>query len=198
MLLDRFLPRIEFDSYEDFKQNFKINIPEKFNFGYDVVDEWAKQDENKKALVWCNDHGEEKIFTFSDISRLSNQAANYFKSIGIKKGDVVMMILRRRWEYWICAVALNKIGAVIIPSTLQLTRKDIVYRGNAAKVSAFVCINDDFVVKQVEDSLPEIPTVKHHIVVGENRDGWEFFEEEIAKHSDKFERPTGNRSCGSC
>ena len=194
MLLNRFLPRIEFDSYEDFKQNFKINIPEDFNFGYDVVDEWAKHDEKKRALVWCNDHGEERTFTFKDISRLSNQAANYFKSIGIKKGDVVMMILRRRWEYWICAVALNKIGAVIIPSTLQLTKKDIIYRGNAAKVSAFVCINDDFVIKQVEDSLTEIPTVKHHIVVGEKRDGWEFFEEEIAKHSDRFERPTGDQA----
>ena len=97
MLLDRFLPRIEFDSYEDFKKNYKVNVPENFNFGFDIVDEWAKQDENKKALVWCNDHDEEKIFTFRDISRLSNQTANYFKSLGIKKGDVVMIIMRRRW-----------------------------------------------------------------------------------------------------
>ena len=141
MLLNRFLPRIEFDSYEDFKQNFKINIPEDFNFGYDVVDEWAKQDENKMALVWCNDHGEEKTFTFKEISLLSNQAANYFKSIGIKKGDVVMMILRRRWEYWVCAVALHKLGATLIPGTLQFVKKDIVYRANAAKVRAFVCVN---------------------------------------------------------
>jgi len=169
MLLDRYLPRLDFESYEDFKQNFKINVPEDFNFGYDIVDEWAKQDESKKALVWCDDFGDEKVFTFKQISELSNKAANYFKSIGIKKGDVVMMILRRRWEYWICAVALNKIGAVIIPSTLQLTKKDIVYRGNAAKVSTFVCVSDDFVIEQVEKSLPEISTVKHHIVVGERR-----------------------------
>ncbi|MBQ3970262.1 MAG: AMP-binding protein [Clostridia bacterium] len=191
MLLDRFLPRIDFDSYEDFKNNFKINVPENFNFGYDIVDEWAKSEPDKKALVWCNDHGEEKVFTFKEISLLSNRAANYFKSIGIKKGDVVMMILRRRWEYWICAVALHKIGAVIIPSTLQLTKKDIIYRGNAAKVSTFVCINDDFVINQVEASVGEIPSVGHLIVVGTERDGWEFFNKEIERFSDKFERPQG-------
>ncbi len=192
MLLDRYLPRIDFESYEDFKQNFKIDVPEDFNFGYDIVDEWAKMDENKKALVWCDDFGEEKVFTFKEISSLSNKAANYFKSIGIKKGDVVMMILRRRWEYWICAVALNKIGAVIIPSTLQLTKKDIVYRGNAAKVCAFICVNDDFVISQVELSIPEIPTVKHNVVVGESRNGWSFLEEEIEKFPDTFTRPTGD------
>ena len=133
MLLDRYLPRIEFDSYEDFKENYRVNFPENFNFGFDIVDEWAKQEPEKKALVWCNDHNEEHTFTFKDISLLSNRAANYFRSIGIQKGDVVMMILRRRWEYWICAVALHKLGAIIIPSTLQLTKKDIVYRGNAAQ-----------------------------------------------------------------
>jgi len=81
MLLDRFLPRIDFDSYEDFKQNFKINVPDNFNFGFDVVDEWAKLEPDKKALVWCDDHSNEKVFTFTDISRLSNKAANYFLSL---------------------------------------------------------------------------------------------------------------------
>ncbi|MDD6489265.1 MAG: AMP-binding protein [Clostridia bacterium] len=194
MLLDRFLPRIEFDSYEDFKQNYKVNVPENFNFGFDIVDEWAKQDENKKALVWCNDHDEEKIFTFKDISRLSNKAANYFKSIGIKKGSVVMLILRRRWEYWICAVALHKIGAVVIPGTLQLTKKDIVYRANAAKACAIVCVHDNFVIEQVEKSMPEIPDVKHRIIVGEKQEGWDFFEDEIEKFSDVFDRPTGDEA----
>lgn len=194
MLLDRFLPRIEFDSYEDFKQNYKVNVPENFNFGFDIVDEWAKQDENKKALVWCNDHDEEKIFTFKDISRLSNKAANYFKSIGIKKGSVVMLILRRRWEYWVCAVALHKIGAVVIPGTLQLTKKDIVYRANASKACAIVCVHDDFVIEQVEKSMPEIPDVEHKIIVGEKQEGWEFFEDEIEKFSDKFDRPTGDEA----
>lgn len=194
MLLDRFLPRIKFDSYEDFKENYKVNIPENFNFGFDIIDEWAKQDENKKALVWCNDHNEEKIFTFKDISLLSNKAANYFKSIGIKKGSVVMLILRRRWEYWICAVALHKLGAILIPSTLQLTKKDIVYRGNAAKVKAVVCVDDDFVISQVNMSVPEIPTLEHKIIVGTKQEGWEYFEDEIEKFPDSFERPSGGEA----
>ena len=194
MLLHRFLPRTEFDSYEDFKANYKVNIPEDCNFGFDVVDAWAEADKNKKALVWCNDHGEEKTFTFSDISRLSNKTANYFRSLGIKKGDVVMMILRRRWEYWICATALHKVGAVLIPGSLQLTKKDIVYRGNSAEVKAIICVNDDFVINQVEASEKEIPTLENKIVVGEPRDGWRFFEDEIEPFSDKFARPTGDQA----
>ena len=194
MLLHRFLPRTEFDSYEDFKANYKVNIPEDFNFGFDVVDAWAEADKNKKALVWCNDHGEEKTFTFSDISRLSNKTANYFRSLGIKKGDVVMMILRRRWEYWICATALHKFGAVLIPGSLQLTKKDIVYRGNSAEVKAIICVNDDFVINQVEASEKEIPTLENKIVVGEPREGWRFFEDEIEPFSDKFARPTGDQA----
>lgn len=194
MLLHRFLPRTKFDSYEDFKANYKVNIPENFNFGFDVVDAWAEADKNKKALVWCNDHGEEKTFTFSDISRLSNKTANYFRSLGIKKGDVVMMILRRRWEYWICATALHKVGAVLIPGSLQLTKKDIVYRGNSAEVKAIICVNDDFVINQVEASEKEIPTLENKIVVGEPRDGWRFFEDEIEPFSDKFARPTGDQA----
>lgn len=194
MLLHRFLPRTEFDSYEDFKANYKVNIPEDFNFGFDVVDAWAEADKNKKALVWCNDHGEEKTFTFSDISRLSNKTANYFRSLGIKKGNVVMMILRRRWEYWICATALHKVGAVLIPGSLQLTKKDIVYRGNSAEVKAIICVNDDFVINQVEASEKEIPTLENKIVVGEPREGWRFFEDEIEPFSDKFARPTGDQA----
>lgn len=194
MLLHKFLPRIEFDSYEDFKANYKVNIPEDFNFGFDVVDAWAEADENKKALVWCNDHGEEKTFTFKDISRLSNKAANYFKSLGIKKGDVVMLILRRRWEYWVCATAIHKIGAIVIPGTLQLTKKDIVYRGNSASVKAMVCINDDFVINQVEASEKEIPSLENKIVVEKPRNGWQFFEDEIEKFSDEFPRPTGDEA----
>ncbi len=194
MLLNRFLPRTEFDSYEDFKENYKVNIPENFNFGFDVVDEWAKNEPEKMALVWCNDHDEEYKFTFNDISKLSNKAANYFKSIGIKKGTVVMLILRRRWEYWVCAVALHKIGAVLIPGTLQLSTKDIVYRGNAAEISTFICVNDDYVIQQVENAESKIPTMKNKIVVGTKREGWSFFEDEINKFPDTFERPVGGEA----
>lgn len=191
MLLDRYLPRMEFDSYEDFKANYKVNVPEDFNFGFDIVDEWAKQEPDKKALVWVNDHGEEKTFTFTDIMKLSNKAANFFKSIGIKKGSVVMLILRRRWEYWICATALHKIGATLIPGTLQLTKKDIVFRANAANVCTIICVNDNYVLEQVDASFPETPCLKNRILVVDKREGWLDFEDEIAKFPDTFERPTG-------
>ena len=103
-------------------------------------------------------------------------------------------ILRRRWEYWICATALHKVGAVLIPGSLQLTKKDIVYRGNSAEVKAIICVNDDFVINQVEASEKEIPTLENKIVVGEPRDGWRFFEDEIEPFSDKFARPTGDQA----
>ena len=132
-ILKKYCPRIEFDSYEDFFANLTINVPEAFNFGYDVVDEWARVEPDKRALLWCDDAGDERTFTFTDISRLSNKAANAFRKLGIGKGDIVMCILRRRWEYWVCATALHKLGVILIPATLQLTKKDIVYRGNAAE-----------------------------------------------------------------
>ena len=159
-ILKKYCPRIEFDSYEDYYENFRIEVPEAFNFGFDVVDEWARVEPEKRALVWCDDHGAEIIFTFTDISRLSNQAANAFKKLGIGKGDVVMCILRRRWEYWVCAVALAKLGAIVIPASLQLTKKDIVYRAQTAGIKALICVNDDYVCTQAEEALPEAPTVE--------------------------------------
>ncbi len=191
MLLERFLPRIEFDSYEDFKKNYRVNVPENFNFGFDIVDAWAEQEPEKRALVWCDDHGGEKEFTFTDIKRLSNKTANFLKDLGIGKGDVVMLILRRRWEYWVCATALHKLGATLIPGSLQLTKKDIVYRANAANIKAVICVNDDFVIDQVESAWDETPNLKKRIMVVDKRDGWLCFEDEIEKYSDVFERPTG-------
>lgn len=194
MLLDGFLPRTEFDSYEDFKNNYKVNVPDNFNFGFDIVDAWADQEPDKIALVWCNDNGEEKKFTFSDIKRMSNKAANFFKSIGIKKGSVVMLILRRRWEYWICSTALHKIGAVLIPGSLQLTKKDIVYRANAAGICTIICVNDEFVLTQVDEAIKETTTLKNRILVVDKREGWLDLNDEAAKFPDTFERPIGDEA----
>lgn len=191
MLLDRFLPRTEFESYEDFKANYRVNVPEYFNFGFDIVDAWAEQEKEKKALVWCDDHGSEKIFTFTDIKRMSNRAANFLRSIGIKKGDAVMMILRRRWEYWICATAIHKLGAILIPGSLQLTKKDIVYRANAAEIKAIICLHDDFVIEQVEEAQPLTDCLKHKILLGEKREGWLNYEECMESGSDVFAPPEG-------
>ncbi len=189
MLLDRYLPRIEFDSYEDFKKNYTVNTPDDFNFAYDIVDEWAKEDKEKKALVWCDDNGGEVTLTFEEIRKLSNKAANYFKSIGLKKGSVALLILRQRWEYWVIVTALMKLGVIFIPATLQLTKKDIAYRANAAGVEMIICIDDDYVVGQVEAALPEMDKIKKIGLVNGNRDGWFNFHDEIKDFSDEFTRP---------
>jgi len=196
-MLDKYLPRTDFTSYDDFIDNFKINVPGDFNFGFDIVDEWARVEPNKLALMWCDDHGGERSFSFGDLSRLSNRAANYFKSLGIGKGDVVLCVLRQRFEYWITAIALCKLGAVIIPATMQLTSKDIIYRANAAKIKAMICFSDTdgFIASQVELALPECPTIKAKILTPGKRDGWLPFVDMISEsdpdHSDSFLRPTG-------
>ena len=192
-LLKKYCPRIEFDSYEDFLENFKINVPQNFNFGYDVVDEWARVEPDKKALLWCDDHGQEREFTFTDISRMSNKAANAFRKLGIRKGDVCMMILRRRWEYWVCAVALCKLGATIIPATLQLTSKDISYRANNAQVKMMICVDDDYVCSQVQGALDSAPSIQKKVLVAGKRDGWLNFDELIDGESDEFTRPTDDQ-----
>lgn len=196
-ILRKYCPRIDFDSYEDFYENFRINVPDDFNFGYDVVDEWAAVEPEKKALVWCNDAGEERVFTFTDISLISNKIANAFVKKGIGKGDVVMCILRRRWEYWAIATALCKIGATVIPASLQLTKKDIVYRANGAQVKMIVCVNDDYVLDQVEQALPESPSIANHLIVAGSREGWTSFDEIVATESDLWVRPTGDAATSS-
>ncbi len=190
-ILSKYCPRIDFDSYEDFYDNFVINVPKDFNFGYDVVDEWARVEPEKKALMWCDDNGEEREFTFTDISRLSNRAANAFSKLGIGKGDVVMCILRRRWEYWVVATALCKIGATIIPATLQLTTHDIKYRANTANVRMLVCVDDDYVCTQAEGAVEDSPTIQNKVCVAGSREGWLSFDELIAGESEEWTRPTG-------
>jgi len=188
-MIEKFLPRIAFDSYEDFKANYKLNIPENFNFAYDIVDEWAK-DKDKPALLWCDDDGNEKHFTFHDLKVLSDKAANVYKSLGIGKGDSVMLMLKQRPEAWICILALCKIGAICIPATFQLTPKDIVYRCNAASIKMMIFVDDDEIIKHVKDSITKCETLKHIGVVGENiPDGWIDFRKAVEGADENFERP---------
>ena len=190
-MLDKYLPRADFESYEDFIQNYSVNVPGDFNFGFDVVDGWAAREPDRLALLWCDDHGEERRFTFGDLRELSNRAANYFKSLGVGKGDVVMCVLRQRYEYWVAAIALCKLGAVIIPSTMQLTSKDIIYRANAAKVKAVFCYGDEggFAASQMEGALPECPTVEIRLLTPKPREGWLLFNEPLGGFSATFPRP---------
>ena len=157
MLLSKLLTRTSFDSYADFKKNYELMVPEKFNFARDVVDAWAEADEHKRALVWLNDRGERREFTFKEISELSKKAANYLSSLGLRKGDRVMTLLKRNWQYWVTAVACHRMGVVIIPASVQLATKDIVYRVNAAQIKAIIATDDAWSQKQVEDSVPQCP-----------------------------------------
>jgi len=178
-----------FESYEDFYKNFKVHIPDHFNFAYDVVDVIAQKTPDRKALIWCNDHGQEAIFTFEQIKRYTDKAANFFQSVGIKKGDPVMLILKRRYEFWFCILALHKLGAVCIPATHLLTKKDIVYRCNAADIKMIVAVHDPEVLKHVEDAQAESPSLHLRAVVGGPKEGWIDFDAEFQKCSDVFVRP---------
>lgn len=165
-MVERFLEQTQFASQEDFIKNLKIKVPEEFNFGYDVVDVWAKEQPDKKALCWTNDQGEYRQFTFADMKRYTDQTASYFQSLGIGHGDMVMLILKRRYEFWFSIIALHKIGAVVIPATHLLTKKDIVYRCNAADIKMIVCAGEPVITDHIQAALPDSPTVEHVISVG--------------------------------
>jgi len=162
----RYLEKENFDSYDDFCRGLKIKVPDSFNFAYDIIDEYARLEPERKALVWCDDHGDEKTFTFLDLRRWSSKTANYLKSLGIKKGDRVMLILRRRYEFYFFAFALCRIGAVYIPCTHQLKEKDIVYRANAAGAKMIVAYPSDGVIDSVEQALDKSPSVEKLVMVG--------------------------------
>ncbi|MDR0371691.1 MAG: AMP-binding protein [Prevotellaceae bacterium] len=180
-MLNNYLEQTNFESWEDFKANYKPIIPENLNFGYDIVDEWAKKDPDRRALLWTNDKGDCRTFTFADMKRETDKTASCFQQLGIKKGDVVMAILKRRYEFWFTIVALHKIGAVIIPATHLLTAKDLVYRNNAATVKAIIAVGEEPVVSHINASMPESPSVETLISVGETvPEGWHDFHKETA------------------
>ncbi len=137
-------------------KNFEFDYPENFNFGYDVVDAIASETPNKRALVWCNTDDEEHIFTFGDIKRYSNKVANVLLSAGIKKGDRVLVILKRHYEYWFVSVALHKIGAILIPATHMLTVKDLEYRLESSHADAIICTGQNDVPEKITDALKNI------------------------------------------
>jgi acetyl-CoA synthetase len=165
-MLHKFLTQTTFTSQEDFKKNFHIIIPDNFNFAYDVTDVWATEQPDKKALLWTNDKGECRQFTFAEIKTYSDMTASYFQSLGIGHGDMVMLILKRRYEFWFSILALHKIGAVVIPATHLLTTKDIIYRCNAADIKMIVAAGEEGIIRHVLDAMPESPSVKQLISIG--------------------------------
>lgn len=179
------------DETRDEKGNvvdYKYKYPEHFNFAYDVVDEIAKAEPNRRAMIWCNPEGEEHVFTYGDLKRYSDKTANMLRAKGIGKGDMVMVVLKRHYQFWFTILALHKLGAVIIPATFLLTKHDIVYRINSASVKAVICTGQGDVAAHFDESAPECPTWQVKLMVNGKRDGWDDFMAEMEKAPEDFER----------
>lgn len=194
-MVEKYLPRTEFESYADFKENYCLNIPDNFNFAYDVIDEWARQDAHKTALVRVDDYDFEERLTFAELSERSCQAANFFKSHGVQKGDYVLLILRQRIEAWVCMIALHRIGAVVIPATFQLMPHDIEYRCNKAGVKMICCVDEDELLYNIQQVRSHCETLENVAVVGGNiPDGFLNFRAETACQPLEFRRPSGEEA----
>lgn len=188
-MLERFVKQAQYTSQEDFIKNFKIEVPENFNFGYDVVDAWAAEQPEKKAILWTNDQGLEHQYTYAELKEKTDATASYFQSLGIGHGDMVMLILKRRIEFWFSTIALHKLGAVVIPATHLLTKKDIVYRCNAADIKMIVCAGEEVITRHIMDAMPDSPSVKHLISIGPDMpEGFKDFHEGM-KNAAPFVRP---------
>lgn len=179
-MVEKFLEQRSFDSQEDFIKNLKIKVPENFNFGYDVVDAWAAQEPDKKALWWTNDKGEQIQYTYADLKKYTDMTASYFQSLGIGHGDMVMLILKRRYEFWYSIIALHKLGAVAIPATHLLTKKDIVYRCNAASIKMIVAAGEEVITQHILEAMEDSPSVKSLVSIGPDiPEGFEDFHKGI-------------------
>ena len=180
-MLERFVKQTKYASQEDFRKNFKVEVPENFNFGYDIVDAWAAEQPEKNAILWTNDQGLEHQYTFAELKEKTDATASYFQSLGIGYGDMVMLILKRRIEFWFSIIALHKLGAVAIPATHLLTKKDIVYRCNAADIKAIVCAGEEVITDHIIEAMPNCPTLEHVISIGPGMpEGFKDFQEGIA------------------
>lgn len=164
-MLERFLSQTSFASEEDFAKNLHFKIPENFNFAYDVMDILAEEQPEKLAILWTSERGEEVRTTFKEFKEQTDRTAAYLMSLGIGRGDKVMLILKRHYQWWLSMMALCKIGAIAIPATHMLTKQDIIYRNDSASVKAIICANDGYVTTQIQSAMPESPSVKLLVAV---------------------------------
>ena len=185
-LLDRYTNTLSFRDYDDFYRHFRLHVPKNFNFAYNIVDEYARLDPQKRAMVWCDDLGGEEFFTFGDIKRISDKTANYFLSLGIGKGDRVLVILQRRHEYWTTLMALSKIGAIGIPATHMLMEKDLVYRMEKASVKMVVAVNEPELCNNIRSAAEKVACVKHLASVGKY-EGFRDFDADVEAQPDTLE-----------
>ena len=188
--------RDEYKSYEDITKNFKITYPDNFNFAYDVLDELAKTKPDELCMLWISNASEgeyEKRISFSEMAKWSNKAANYFKSLGIKKGDFVMLVLKRSYLFWYCMMGLHKIGAVAVQAAHLLTKDDYVYRCNAGGIKMAVITGENNCAEAFEAGAAEYKTVELKAVTRHKKlgGGWLDFEEGLDAASEVWERPSG-------
>lgn len=175
-------------------KKFRIKYPENFNFGYDIIDKYAEMEPDRRALLWVDLEGNEKMLTYGDLSRLSNRAANMFLKAGIKKGDCVMLMLKRHYQFWYALIGLIKIGAIAVPASALLTAKDMVYRFNAADIKAVVVTHCAEVAQFADDAEKQADHKLIKYIVNGTREGWVDFDQEIMKYPDTLERvPTNAR-----
>jgi len=190
-MFKKYLKKSSFDSLEDFQKNFEIVVPEKFNFAYDVVDEYARTNPSKRAICWVNDKGETHNFTFADLKKASDETASFFQSLGIGRGDKVMMILKRRYEFWFSILALHKIGAIGVPATHLLTPKDLIYRNNAAGIKMIISVSEPEIVHSINEAMSGSPTVEKLVTVGDpTPEGWISFRDGVS-NAKPFIAPQG-------
>ncbi len=188
-MLEKFLKKTEFDSYEDFMENFAVKVPENFNFGYDIVDAWATEEPGRRALTWTNPAGEEHNYTFADMKEMSDRTASFLSSLGIGRGDCVMLMMKRRRQWWPTMVAITKLGATAVPATHLLTAADIEYRCNKAGIKAIIAAGDSIITRHVSEAMPHCPTVKILVSTGPSvPPGWRDLDKEAEKAA-PFVRP---------
>jgi len=167
---------------------FEPVVPDGFNFAYDVVDKIAALEPDRRAMVWCDMEGEERFFTFDDMRRYSNKAANLFAKQGVKKGDMVMLVLKRHYQFWFAVLALHKLGAVGVPATNLLTVKDYVYRFNAASIAHIVCTAQGEAAARVEEAGGQYKDIRNRFIAKGSREGWIDFDAELEAQPDTFDR----------
>ena len=156
-MLERFVNRTDFASYGDFRDHLEIRVPEKFNFAYDVVDEYARTEPGRRAMVWCNDEGAEQTVTFAGLKAGSDRAAQAFRRLGLRKGDAVLLILKGRLEFWHCLMGLHKLGAVGVPATHMLKEHDLAYRFERAGIRLVVTVPDAALEEAIDRAAAKTP-----------------------------------------
>ncbi|GHV10058.1 acetyl-CoA synthetase [Clostridia bacterium] len=189
-------PRDDFATLEDLNRNYKISSGPNFNFAYDCLDVIAAETPDARALLWVGNDQTERDFTFADIAKLSNKCANWLTATGIKRGDRVLLIMSRDYRYWYTLMALHRVGAVVVPASYLLTKKDMEYRLNAAEISMVIVTPRFGVADVVDEAAPASPTLKYKAIFGETRQGWLDFDAGVAAAPDVFKRPEPFNNAG--